>query len=686
MKPRIIYLLILASLFHCKLFLNNTGDPHSDAYRKTQLLRCLLGLCDDPFASLRWREVYRLPTANLIEGGAFVSDQIGFMIGSGGLVMRSSDSGSTWNRLVAGDRQKNILAIDINPSSKEIFIAGGKSDYTSVYFQSSSNSGRTWKNILIDGTGIITSLHFTNENLGFLVLKTQTASKFYITRDRGANWSLQSDVSGYISGFKMFDNGVGYHWGTDTAVTMSLIRKTTNFGQTWQDLSINTGSTASDISASFTNPNFGIVSIVVSGVPEIRKTTDGGNTYSSQTVSGLSEGSTVSVYLWDSNNGFLLGYNKIASINFSSVYKTQDGGNTWNLAYSDPQQSNGIIGVLGNMTRKNQNEYFVFFSSAVEASFLYSEDGGSNWKVRSTGDNIQFGRVAIVSDTLGYTSGGFSSFPRSVFRTKDGGTTWSKIYTGANGLFRDIFANNNGFVCSVGANRDIVYSNDGGETWSLPSSFGAITTTTEFRGVSFNKQGIGLLAGRPTGTSGMIARSTDNGSTWTIVLNTTAWVTNVRFINESLAIATSGVGGTASSFGVYLSSDSGINWTQIPSTAGLSLYDLSIVNESLIYASSGAIATNQETGYKSQDGGLTWTTIFQKTGPTTQNVAIGFSDQNRGLISGSSGTWKTENGGLTWTEELRWSDSGFLGISYLPSKNRIIGTGGSGTIQYRSWP
>jgi photosystem II stability/assembly factor-like uncharacterized protein len=367
--------------------------------------------------------------------------------------------------------------------------------------------------------------------------------------------------------------------------------------------------------------------------------------------------------------------------------KTNDGGITWRQVYRDSANTSGINNT-GNLIQKNSNEFFVNLTGSTTDVFLYSSDKGETWISRGTGDAAQFGRVKVSSESLAFTSGGNTNIPRYVLRTKDGGFTWTKVYTGAVGLFRSVFVRDF-LVWSVGANRSAVYSNDGGDTWNLPVSFGAITAATEFRDVAFNSSGIGLLAGR-VGTNGQIARSIDGGLNWSIVFSPASWVTSVKFISETTAIATSGVNGTVSSYGVYLSNDSGLTWTQLSSMAGITLYDTSVISANTIYVSSGAIATAtsavSEFVYKTTNGGSSWDLVFNQQGIQNQNLSIGFRDENNGFISGSSGTFRTSNGGVSWEKETTWSDTGFLGISFLPSGNRVIASGGAGSIQIRPWP
>lgn len=677
-----IFIIISAQ---CKLELFNAGDTRSDAFRRTQLLRCLLGQCEIPFASLVWTEANRTPTANAMSEGSFVNDQVGFIVGSDGLILRTADGGLTWNRLVAGDRDHDLNSIAINPHSKVVFIGGGKIDSSSTFFQYSLNSGRQWTNISLGVNGIVSSIKFADSLNALLTLQDQTSDKTYIfsSSDGGFTWRKVSEQNFIVNQLTIFPSGTGYISGYNTTFTTPFLKKTQNFGETWQDVNMVSGSSLGEVSISFVSPNIGYVALVSGGQQTIRKTYNGGESFESLSLpSNLAITSVARVKFQTETQGYFIA-NTINTLTNNSIFKTIDGGNTWTASYIDARSATSVSGVI---FEKNSIEVFAFMNTSLSPKLLYSGDSGSTWSARAKGDGLQFGRIVMPTETIGYTSGGFAAYPKSVYKTIDGGKTWNSVFETSTNLFRDTFATASGVVWAVGQQRTAVYSNDYGANWLVPASFGAINATTEFRGVSFNNSGVGLLAGYQ-GSVGAIARSTDFGNNWSNVFTINARFLNVRFINETKAIAVSGfTASNTSQYGVYLSNDAGATWTQVPSMSGILLYDIHVLNENTFYVASGASSNLLDLVYRTTDGGTTWTKIFEKTALVSFNTSVAFSDELNGIVSGRAGLWKTSDGGSTWSRELPVSDGTLLGIAFLPSKTRVIGSGSSGTIQYRSWP
>ncbi|WP_167836950.1 WD40/YVTN/BNR-like repeat-containing protein [Leptospira ryugenii] len=640
---------------------------------------------------MSWQEVHRKPTGNFKNGGLFLTDQIGFIIGQSGLVMRTADGGANWRRLVAGDRDHNINTIESHPFTRNLFIGGGNETYTSSYFQFSEDSGRTWKQIPLDTTvGAITALQFLkNSGQGFLAFAVADPARsfFYASDEQGKNWQRYSEVNFLVSGFKGFENGQFYAWGTNNTQTQSYFVYSNDFGKTWTSRPFNTGMDASRLIVSFVSTEIGFISGIVSSSPVVRKTTDGGQTYATVNLpSDIDSASQPIIDFLDDQTGFMIS-SGIAPNYYPFIDKTTDGGNSWRRTYSPNIPSVNVSNA--GFIKKNRNDLVCYIDSSFGPNLIQSSDGGESWSARGEGENSQFGRVTMVSDTVGYTSGGFTNAPRIVLKTTDGGNSWQTVFRSVTGLFRSIYANPNGLVWSVGNQRMAVYSTNGGLDWNVPASFGSIAASSEFRGVAANQSGVVLLAVR-VGSTGNISRSTDSGVTWNIAFPINANMTDVKFIDETTAIAVSGLTSATnfSAHGVYLSTDSGANWTQVPSMAGVNLYDIHVLNANTIFVGSGASNSTSpvDSAYISTDRGQSWRKIFEKNAKSTFNTSVLFLDERNGIVSGTSGTWRTSDQGQNWIRELPMSDNSFIGLTSNPSKNKIIGVGGSGTIQMRNWP
>lgn len=223
-------------------------------------------------------------------------------------------------------------------------------------------------------------------------------------------------------------------------------------------------------------------------------------------------------------------------------------------------------------------------------------------------------------------------------------------------------------------------STDGGTTWTK------IATTSE---VGSYISRIWIRPDNPSvifvASNNGLARSTDGGSTWSYVF-TTNDVNSIVVRSDNYDIMFIGVYG----YGVYRSTYGGNSWTRITSlpTSGIGRVELAISesNPNIIYAS----FTNTSEGlyglYKSTDGGTTWTQVTTAPDylypqgdydhtiiihPTNPNIVFAggvypYSSSRRGLV-------RTTNGGLTWQDI---TDRGSNGTLHPDIHHLAFGPGG----------
>lgn len=273
----------------------------------------------------------------------------------------------------------------------------------------------------------------------------------------------------------------------------------------------------------------------ISGYPFIGngvwKSMDGGDTWSHL---GLTNQRIISKIVIDPTNSNLI-YAATMGLPFErnnqrGLYKSTDGGNSWNqilfistdagiidlvMDYNNPE----ILYAAGwNRIRNNQESVI-----AGQAAKIYkSTDGGANWNILSNGlPQTDMSRIGLtmsktnpniiyavyVNDQLNFDG---------VYKTTNGGTTWSmQASNGIDPNFMGGFgwyfgrievnpANNNQlFVCGV----DIYRSDDGGNNWiQADPNFG---THADKHDVCFVNSTTVLLA-----TDGGMFRTVNGGNTW----------------------------------------------------------------------------------------------------------------------------------------------------------------------------
>lgn len=177
-------------------------------------------------------------------------------------------------------------------------------------------------------------------------------------------------------------------------------------------------------------------------------------------------------------------------------------------------------------------------------SMYFSRDSGQTWKLKQTGIFEPFESVAYYSETgiaIPVSNGAvllsddeFQTWTRVtvdasdsltrlrrvkhntllcvsrngvVYRSSDGGRSWSAVYRGTTPLY-DVAVSRDGRAIAVGSRGTVVMSRDTGVTWTPTPGRGP--DTIRLLRAAFVRDSIWMIAGDTT----YLARSTDNGATW----------------------------------------------------------------------------------------------------------------------------------------------------------------------------
>lgn len=196
----------------------------------------------------------------------------------------------------------------------------------------------------------------------------------------------------------------------------------------------------------------------------------------------------------------------------STIYKTEDGGSTWQA------QKTGIRRTLRTVWFFNQSTGLVAGDGGV---LLQTFNGGRSWIDRQFELSMDYANLYFDDRFHGWLVGIFinTSTPgcydglHAIYKTMDGGTTWTRSFEGNDGALRAVFSRGR-FVWTVGGGvldnfcpQLIVRSTDGGTTW--------ISQRTGINGplstVRFWNDSVGFAGGDMTvGTS-------DTGENWAVV-------------------------------------------------------------------------------------------------------------------------------------------------------------------------
>ncbi|MEI6508790.1 MAG: YCF48-related protein [Bacteroidota bacterium] len=282
--------------------------------------------------------------------------------------------------------------------------------------------------------------------------------------------------------------------------------------QTWVALTSSTSQNLSSVY--FLSKDTGFVA-GASGT--VLKTTNGGTTWTaltSPTTNNISK-----IFFLTKDSGFVLAGNLL--------YKTTNGGSSWNYLRS--------FANAGTMSFLNSSIGFLRGTTYVWRTL----NGGASWDstiIASTGGNPWY-EINFISSSVGFVS----QFGYNIYRTINAGATWTSFsaigFSLPNQMLDFKFYNSNyGFVLAGNTSYYLVYTNNGGTTWTNTGYLSGITGANKILVSSVNKIFV-------MGTN-QIYTSSDTGYSWSpMTISASSGLTDFFMVNDSIGYAV-GNGGT----------------------------------------------------------------------------------------------------------------------------------------------
>lgn len=257
------------------------------------------------------------------------------------------------------------------------------------------------------------------------------------------------------------------------------------------------------------------------------KTTDGGKNWQVKQVPEAEKLDFRDVHAFDENTAILMSAGE-AEQGHAKIYRTEDGGNTWNIVYQTSEKGIFFDGI--DFWDKQNG---IAFSDPINGHFfiIKTKDGGKTWlpiNLENIPSNQEGEAAFAASGTSLIVSGknnvyictGGASNAR-IFKSINQGENWEVINTSmpagkTNGLFGLRFWDNLHGIAVGGdyleinkAIPNVLITNDGGKTWlDAPQTNPAGLK----EGVAIYKKKI-LIAVGPSGTS----FSKDFGKSWKVI-------------------------------------------------------------------------------------------------------------------------------------------------------------------------
>ena len=347
-----------------------------------------------------------------------------------------------------------------------------------------------------------------------------------------------------------------------------------------------------------------------------------------------------------------------------AVFKSTDAGASWTEISSgldrlsfDTVNSDGDYGPLPvGLAVDPANSGTVYLGTNGDGVFK-SKDGGGTWNGANTGlAGVYIGRVVLDAQHPGTI---YATSPSRLFKSQDNGATWSAGRWGAAGLWDVSLAvdpqNSNTIYAGAPATEyragGLFLSGDGGMNWSVANVFSPAMRAEHSCGGADSL----VLAQNPNAlyvgsTWCGLYRSTDRGQTWTQLDALPDGMVEAIAIdpqNPDTIYTTGYVHSSLFQNGpnqVYKSVDGGVSWSMANSglTGTGDVYVLLIDPASPTTLYAGALNPDGWAIYKTTDGAATWKRL-------TAGYPLAIEPRSDTLYAAlSGGLFRSTDGGATW--------------------------------------
>jgi len=290
-------------------------------------------------------------------------------------------------------------------------------------------------------------------------------------------------------------------------------------------------------------------------------------------------------------------------------------------------------------TGTNSYLFDVYFTSPTNGwlcgntgLIMNTVDGGATWIEQDVPPVNTYYGIYFADNQNGWSCG----YGGQISHTSDGGNTWSEQTGASNTFLYDIFFLNTDTGWIVGGDhgsypsfiehREILYTNDGGNSWiaQVSESYKRPLRSLHFADFS---------SGYAVGEAGTILHTSDGGNNWVEVMSDPFYeFTGIFTVNPTTAYITGIYLGLPHVPVIFKTTDAGITWSSQTFNEDESLADISFADENNGWAVGG---TNEAgTILRTTDGGITW---FKEDHGAGFLSSVFFINESTGWAVGTNG-------------------------------------------------
>ena len=545
-------------------------------------------------------------------------------------IFKSIDGGLSWTNLSSSLPKVDYLAIPpvvaalaVDPSNPAIVYAGVSAGSSTDGVYKSADGGQSWAPVSFDMGGTIVLALAIDPSNSATVLAGTFGRGVLKSTSSGSLWNAANSglAAGEILALARDSSG-----GTIYAGTANGLFKSTNSGQIWS--SVNSGIFNSLITAVAVDPTNADIVYAGTGIPGglgstgVFKSTNGGQSWTTA-ISGLSPEPLLSIV-----TSLAIDPSNPATVyagTLGGVFKSTNRGASW-LAANTGLDTIGyeiapgiVVKAILAVAVDPSSSATVYISTADDGVFR-STDGGQTWtEIESTLPYADLWTLAV--NPTGPSALYAATAGDGIFKTTDRGATWTALSSGLTGAYVTQVAidpTNPAIAYVATYDAGIVKTIDGGQTWtrvssSLPRDAYSSSGNPQFHALTVNPSAPATLytsfSGAQVSSSGSytfftaVFKSTNGGQNWAPA---TTGLGN-RQVSVLAVDPTNGstvYAGTTS--GVYKSTNGGTSWAAASTTFTARVYALAIdrANPATIYAGTSFTGV-----FKSTNGGQNWTAM-----------------------------------------------------------------------------
>jgi len=311
-----------------------------------------------------------------------------------------------------------------------------------------------------------------------------------------SQWTQQEiNTNAQLNDVFFLNENIGWINGTNFETEQGIIFFTANAGITWDSIST---VPRGDMELFFVDSLMGWGNLTWSSEAGLYETVDGGFNWD-KISSEFAEYTDLDFV--NADEGFFIERVENTLLLPSSLFKTNDGGETWqfidsicgysqdSIIFSRPEQIEFLDSNLG----------YVSYSWSGAGGFngrslMKTTDGGLTWEIKSFPFYAYY--FTFINENIGYAY----LYNSDLYRTNDGAESWEILSDqGVNSL--SFFTPDNGWIC-VG--ESIKYTNDGGFSWMTQYS-----NESNILDICFSDS----INGWAVGQNGLIVHTNNGGAT-----------------------------------------------------------------------------------------------------------------------------------------------------------------------------